>query len=77
MVRRGKRLRPAASALGSQYGNAGLEPHRPKNLGDERGVTKVHAAERNPSAPRPPDIHARVLTGEISVHAGMVEASCC
>jgi hypothetical protein len=48
-----------------------LEPHRPKNLGNEKNVTKVFAAERNDASYAlarlrrdRPDIHKRVLAGE-------------
>jgi hypothetical protein len=57
-----------------------LEAHRPKKLGNEKTVTKVIAAERNDASALArlrrdrPDIHARVLAGELSPHAGMIEA---
>jgi hypothetical protein len=58
-----------------------LAPHRPKKLGNGNDVTKVSKAERNDASyalarlrKDRPDIHARVLAGKISPHAGMIEA---
>jgi hypothetical protein len=56
-------------------------PHRPKKSGNKNSVTRVSVGESNDAAyalarlrKDRPDIHERVLAGEISPHAGMIEA---
>lgn len=55
-------------------------PHRPKKCSDEKSVTTLSRSERGAAYAHArlrkdrPDIHARVLAGEISPHAAMVEA---
>jgi hypothetical protein len=55
-------------------------PHRPKKLRDEKNDTKLSTGTDTAAYALArlrrdrPDIHARVLAGEISPHAGMIEA---
>jgi hypothetical protein len=56
-----------------------LEPHRPlENLRNKNRVTKVSTDDASYAHARlrrdRPDIHQRVLDGELSAHAGMVQA---
>ena len=56
-----------------------LEPHRPKKLRDVENVTKLSGTDDTSYALARlrrdrSDIHARVLDGELTAHAGMIEA---